>query len=111
DPAFLDIPKLSIRQQSIVSGADWETLREGVGWYLNGATLGTLSNVVLVGHNDVYGEIFRYLPDLAIGDEITVLTLNGQRYTYRVTETQIVEPTDVWVLAPDSGAHLTLITC
>lgn len=112
DPYYLDIPEIpKIRQASIARGADWETLREGVGWLDNGAQLGTHQNVVLVGHNDVYGEIFRDLPLLEIGDEITVLTTNQQRYTYRVTGTDIVEPHEVWVLDRNSGAHLTLITC
>jgi LPXTG-site transpeptidase (sortase) family protein len=37
---------------------------------------------------------------------------SGQRVAkYRVADTLIVEPDDVWVLAPTDRASLTLITC
>lgn len=111
DPVFIDIPAIGINRGSILPGADWDTLRGGIGWFKNGAAPGRNQNVVLVGHNDIYGEIFRELPAMEKGDEIRIYASNGQQYTYRVTDTEVVEPTDVWVLDSNSGAHLTLITC
>ncbi len=39
-----------------------------------------------------------------------VVTPRGE-YHYRVTKTQIVDPDDVWVLAPTPTPTITLITC
>lgn len=115
DPIAIEIPRIGIDRASgkgsVSRGADWETLTNGLGWYNNGANLANGLNVVIVGHNDIYGEIFRDLGELEIGDEITIYGNNGQRYTYRVSDEQIVQPTEVSVLNPNSGADLTLITC
>ncbi|PJF43138.1 MAG: hypothetical protein CUN55_09235 [Phototrophicales bacterium] len=115
DPIAIEIPRLGIDRASgkgnISRGADWETLTNGLGWYNNGANLANGKNIVIVGHNDIYGEIFKNLGDLEVGDEITIYGNSGQRYTYRVTDERIVWPNEVSVLDPNSGAGLTLITC
>lgn len=115
DPIAIEIPRLGIDRASgkgnISRGADWETLTNGLGWYNNGANLANDQNIVIVGHNDIYGEIFRDLGNLEAGDEITIYGNSGQRYTYRVTYEEIVSPTEISVLDPNSGADLTLITC
>jgi sortase A len=94
----------------IVPGDDWEALKRGVGQHIGSADPGQNGNLVLSGHNDIYGEVFRYLVDLAPGDEITIFTASGS-YTYVVTETLIVEPDFVEVLEPTPNASLTLISC
>ncbi|MEO8610516.1 MAG: sortase [Chloroflexota bacterium] len=107
---LLNIPKLNI-QQSIVQGTDWEALKLGVGQLLNGVTPGGESgNLVLSGHDDIYGEVFRYIDQLAAGDEFTVRT-RTKVYTYRVTGQDIVDPNDVHVLDPRGGATVTLLSC
>jgi sortase A len=107
---LLNIPKLNI-QQSIVQGTDWEALKLGVGQLLNGVTPGGESgNMVLSGHDDIYGEVFRYIDQLESGDEFTVRT-RTKVYTYRVTGNDIVDPNDVHVLDPRGGATVTLISC
>ena len=106
----LSIPKLNI-DQTIVQGADWEALKLGIGQVLNGANPGDPEgNVVLSGHNDVYGEYFRYLDQLEVGDQFFVRT-ETQIYTYQVTSFKTVEPTDVSVLGSRGGATATLISC
>lgn len=89
---------------------DWEVLKKGVAQHIGSAAPGRAGNMVLAGHNDVYGEVFRDLDQLAPGDEILVSS-ERQTYTYVVRETVIVEPTDVWVLAPTEFASMTLISC
>lgn len=66
--------------------------------------------MVLSAHNDIYGEIFRHLDKLSPGDEIIVST-ERQSYTYIVRKIQVVDPTDVWVMAPTDYASTTLISC
>ncbi|HEX9596910.1 MAG TPA: class D sortase [Anaerolineales bacterium] len=94
----------------IVTGDDWEALKRGVGQHIGSADPGQNGNLVLTGHNDIYGEVFRYLEDLKPGDEIIIFTAS-RSYTYLVTETLIVEPDFIEVLEPTPNATLTLISC
>lgn len=94
----------------IVQGDGWEQLKKGVGQYLGSAKPGENGNVVLSAHNDVYGEIFRYLDKLAPGDTVVVYTQQRQ-YTYVVDRTVIVEPTAVEVMASTGSPTVTLISC
>ena len=66
--------------------------------------------MVISGHNDVYGEIFRHLEDLNIGDEVVVYT-GDTPYSYLVVAKMVVEPAEVSLLEPTPNATLTLITC
>ena len=61
----------------------------------------------IAGHRDSF---FRGLKDVAIGDRIDLLT--GQdNLAYTVSSIDIVDPGDVWVLAPSDLATITLVTC
>ncbi len=94
----------------IVQGDDWESLKRGVGQHIGSANPGELGNLVLSGHNDIFGEIFRHLDQLSEGDEILVHT-DGKSYSYSVTSTFLVSPIQVDVMNPSPGATLTLISC
>jgi sortase A len=66
--------------------------------------------MVLSGHNDIYGEVFRDLDKLAPGDELRVTTAS-QVFIYRVVAWRLVAPTDVAVMASTPRATLTLVSC
>jgi sortase A len=105
----IQIPALGV-DAPIVQGDGWEQLKKGVAQHIGSANPGESDNIVLTAHNDVFGEIFRDLDKLEPGDQIIVYT--GQRsYIYTVTGTEIVEPTQVEVLAPTSQPIATLISC
>ena len=105
----IQIPALNV-DAPIVQGDGWEQLKKGVGQHLGSPNPGSVGNLVLSAHNDVYGEIFRHLDQLKPGDEILVFTQQRQ-YTYIVSGTQIVEPTQVEVMAATSDPTATLISC
>ncbi len=106
----LSIPKLNVNQ-TIVQGIDWEALKLGIGQLLNGAKpADDNGNVVLAGHDDIYGEYFRYLDQLQAGDQFFIRT-ETQVFTYQVTHIDIVEPSDVSVMDARGGATATLISC
>jgi sortase A len=106
----LSVPRLGL-DQTIVQGVDWDALKSGVGQLINGVNPGDLSgNVVLAAHNDVYGEYFRYLDTMEVGDRFTIQT-RTHVYTYEVTGFDIVEPTDVHVMASLDHPTATLISC
>jgi sortase A len=94
----------------IVQGDGWEQLKKGVGQHIGSANPGQKGNMVLTGHNDVFGEVFRYLDRLKPGDEIVVYSAR-RAYTYIVTDWFLVTPDQVEVLAPTPDASLTLISC
>lgn len=103
------VPAIEL-DKPIVQGDTWEALKKGVGQHIGSAIPGDLGNLVLSAHNDIYGEIFRHLDQLAPGDEIIIST-DRSNYTYVVRELQVVEPTDVWVMSPTEHASATLISC
>ncbi|HMU94366.1 MAG TPA: class D sortase [Anaerolineales bacterium] len=105
----LQIPALNI-DAPIVQGDGWEQLKKGVGQNIGSSNPGQDGNVVLSAHNDVYGEIFRYLDRLAPGDQVIVYTQQRQ-YTYIVDRTILVEPTAVEVMASTGTPTVTLISC
>lgn len=94
-----------------------KALENGVVHYGNTPVPGQSGNVAIFGHssNDWwepgnYKFVFVLLDKLAPGDQVTI-DYNQVRYTYQVTGSQIVDPTDVAVLSPTSTPTLTLITC
>lgn len=103
------IPAINI-DAPIVQGDGWEQLKKGVAQRLGTANPGRKGNMVLSGHNDVYGEVFRYLDRLKPGDEITVYT-QQRSYSYIVTGWELVEPTRVDVMDSTPNATITLISC
>ncbi|MCK5921179.1 MAG: class D sortase, partial [Methylococcales bacterium] len=106
---MIEIPAIGVKH-TIVQGDNWEQLKKGVGQHVGSGQPGQPGNLVLSAHNDIYGEIFRYLDELEVGYEIIVST-ERQRYTYIVNDIQIVEPTETSVLAPTQHASTTLISC
>jgi sortase A len=105
----LQIPRLNV-DAPVVQGDGWEQLKKGVGQHIGSANPGQDGNVVLTAHNDVYGELFRYLDQLQPGDEIIAYTQQRQ-YVYVVDRTSIVEPTAVEVMASTGSPTVTLISC
>lgn len=108
-PQRIVIPVISV-DAPVVKGDDWESLKMGAGHYIASANPGERGNCVISAHNDIYGEIFRDLPKMNIGDEVFVHT-QTQAYRYVVEQTRIIEPTEVSVMAPTSSPVLTLISC
>ncbi len=108
-PRRIVIPAINV-DAPVVQGDDWESLKKGAGHHIGSANPGERGNAVISAHNDIYGEIFRDLPELNVGDEIVVHT-QSQAYRYVVEQTRIIEPTEVSVMAPTSTPVLTLITC
>jgi sortase A len=108
-PTRIVIPAIDV-DALIVEGDTWEQLKLGVGHHLNTADPGERGNMVLSAHNDIYGEIFRKLPDLELGDEVVVYA-GEQPYRYVVTTKRIVEPTEVSILSATTKPVATLISC
>lgn len=105
----IQIPAIGL-SAPVVPGDGWEQLKKGVGQHLNTANPGEVGNLVVSAHNDIFGELFKDLDKLKPGDEVIVSTQN-KSFTYIVTDTQIVEPTRVDLMAPTPNETLTMISC
>lgn len=106
----IQIPAIGVDSPIVQGMYDWEQLKKGVAQRIGSAGPGQIGNMALAGHNDIYGEVFRYLDRLRPGDEI-IMSTQRQSYTYVVRDTEVVEPTEVWVLEPTDFASTTLISC
>jgi sortase A len=107
----IQIPAISI-DAPVVMGDGWEQLKKGVAQHAGTPNPGQKGNLVLSAHNDVFGEIFRDLDKLKVGDQVVLFTTTGQRpYVYIVTNSQIVLPTQIEVMASSERPTLTLISC
>jgi sortase A len=106
----IQIPAINV-DAPIVMGDGWEQLKQGVGQHVGSADPGETGNLVLSAHNDIFGQIFRNLDQLQVGDEVIIYT-NIRSYTYVIDkDTEIVEPTFLQVLDPSADSTLTLISC
>lgn len=105
----IGIPAINV-DAPVVQGDDWEALKTGVGLNAESGLPGKPGNVILSGHNDIFGQVFRELDRLKAGDEIMILT-EKNAYTYLVTGTQIVQPSQVEVMRQTEDSTLTLISC
>ncbi len=102
----LRIPSLSL-EAPVFEGALDHELDRGPGWIRGTAPIGSRGNLAIAGHRDGF---FRALKDIGEGDVIEVLGRDS-RTRYTVTDTWVVAPDAVQVLAPTDENSLTLVTC
>jgi len=105
----LVIPALLLAQ-TVYRGVTLPTLDKGVGYWPGTAMPGHVGNVVLGGHRVSKQKPFRNIDLLVPGDEIYLTTDEGT-FVYAVTGTQIIEPTDTWIINQSESATLTLFAC
>ncbi|HXV98795.1 MAG TPA: sortase, partial [Anaerolineae bacterium] len=108
--------------QEIRSGVPtniWTVADYAAGWHKNTALPGQGGNIVLSGHHNIKGEVFRYTIDLNVGDMVT-LYMGDQPYYYTGVDKFIVKDKDEpdavrrenakWI-GPFNEERLTLVTC
>ncbi len=108
-PTRIVIPAINV-DAPLVQGVTWDDLKKGVGHLPGSANPGERGNMYLAAHNDIFGEIFRYLDQLELGDEFFVYS-GDQAYRYVVTSKRVIDPTDVSVMYPTTEPIATLQTC
>ena len=104
--AVLRIPKIHL-EVPVLEGTDDVTLDYGVGHVEGTALPGQGGNLGIAGHRDGF---FRGLKDIVTGDVIELETGRGLE-TYVIEDIWLVDPDDVWVLAPTGSSKVTLVTC
>lgn len=110
--ARLSAPTIGLDQVNVVSGVRVEDLKKGPGHFPETPLPGQYGNAAIAGHRTTYGGPFSRVDELQIGDEIVVETLAG-RYVYRMTGSEIVDPSEYRVIATTdpTKATLTLTSC
>ena len=118
DSEIIPIGWVAVEQEGIRTRV-WEVADYVVGWHETSSRPGQAGNIVLNGHHNIKGEVFRYLVDLEPGDQLHIYS-KDERYTFAVSEKHILkekgESLDVrrenakWI-EPTVDARLTLITC
>lgn len=104
--ARLEAPAVGL-SATVLEGSDDRTLARAAGHIEHTALPGEHGNIGIAGHRDT---TFRPLGRLKIGDAL-VLKTAGRTLEYRVAQTMIVRPEDVYVLDPTTRPTLTLVTC
>ncbi len=126
-PRYLSIEKLNITNARVLAmgvntSGELDTPRNifDVGWYDGSGKPGQGGTMVIDGHNGgphVYG-VFKDLPNLAIGEIITIERGDGVKYNYRVVENEQISLDEsnkymaIAMKSPENGKEsVTLITC
>lgn len=119
----MDVPVVEVGWQEVVHNGQtvniWNVADYAAGWHKNSMLPGQGGNIVLSGHHNIKGEVFRYIVELEPGAIIS-LYMDGQRYDYTVADKFIVkdkgEPDEVrranarWI-GPFNEERVTLVTC
>lgn len=110
-PQRILIPKykldLPIIEAKVLDGF-WELSESSASHGVGSGNPGEKGNIVVFAH--ARDELFGPIRDIKEGDAIYLLTKNSW-HEYRVSETKLVDPNQVEVIAPTPKETLTLFTC
>jgi sortase A len=120
--ADMAVVELGWSTKKDASGAifsEWDVADFAAGWHKNSSLPGEQGNIVLSGHNNIKGAVFRQLDQLKRGDDIQLIS--GKReYAYVVDEVLIVPEKfasdqqrreNVAYIQETSDDRLTLVSC
>lgn len=109
----------AVKQADGTMVSKWDDVLYAAGWHKNSAAPGSKGNIVISGHSNMSGSIFRDLWQLRPGQTI-YLDQGRVRYAYRIDEVTIEPETDASEAQRAANAaylhqtddnRLTLITC
>jgi len=101
------------------SKSEWQVADYAVGHHSGSANPGEAGNVVLSGHVDYRGQVFKELHNVKKGDQVIMYTVKGQ-YVYVVTDlvlvkedgaTEAEKARNARYMDPTPDQTLTMITC
>ncbi len=105
--ARLSVPGLNV-SLIVLAGDSGRTLAFGPGHNFGSAIPGAKGNSLISGHRDTH---FRFLRYLQPGDAVVIETPHGQRNTYRVETTAIIDAREAWLEPASRTSRLNLVTC
>ncbi|MEM7342663.1 MAG: sortase [Chloroflexota bacterium] len=118
DTSVIDVGWVQVVEDNTKTNV-WQVAEFAAGWHRNSKAPGEGGNIVLSGHHNVKGQVFRYTVDLEVGDIIS-LYVGDTLYEYAVHDKFIIkdkgEPESVrrdnakWI-GPFNEERVTLVTC
>ena len=119
----VDIPVIELgwsqKEQDGQIFSEWDVAAYAAGWHINSALPGAGGNVVLSGHNNILGAVFRELDQLRQGDPMS-LWLKNRPYSYAVEQVIVLPDRGIsdeqrtantsWI-GPFDEERLTLVSC
>ena len=105
----IEIPSIDADYVVIEGTADAD-LQRGPGRYEYTALPGQGKTIGIAGHRTTYGAPFNKINNVDEGDEV-ILEMPYGTFTYKVTGTDIVEPTDVDIVDETGRERLVLTAC
>lgn len=111
-PKNLFIPDVLINlevEQGSVEKNNWQISEVGASHLITSSSPSEGGNIVIYGHN--WPNLLDKIRELKVGNVIFIISANGKSYNYQVTETLVVDPSEVWVLNQTSEEVLTIYTC
>jgi sortase A len=119
DTSVIEVGWQQVVQNGVTINA-WVVADYAAGWHKNSALPGQGGNIVISGHHNINGEVFRYIVDLEPGATVSLYDTAGQIHNYVIVDKFIVkdkgEPEAVrrenakWI-GVFNEERLTLITC
>ena len=102
--ATMHVPAFDRDRFPLAEGVDLEQVLDvkGAGHYPDTALPGQVGNVAIAGHRNTYGRVFEDIAELEPGDPIVIET-DEAFYVYETTESLVVDPGAVEVIAPVPG--------
>lgn len=108
--SHLRIPAIGV-DETVRSGIAIAVIDQGVAHWAGTSAPGGFGNVVLAGHRSTHSRPFWALDRLANGDLIYLEDGSGFDVMYKVTDTFIVTPDDVWISYDFGKPMVTLFAC
>jgi sortase A len=106
----IEIPAIGV-DETVRSGVSLSVIDQGVAQWAGTVGPGEDGNLVLAGHRTTHSKPFADLDRLAVGDLIYVTDGVGFSVMYRVAETTIVDPQDLWITYDRDRPMLTMFAC
>lgn len=110
DVGRIRIPAIGL-DETVRSGVAMSVIDRGVAHWSGTARPGESGNVVLAGHRTTKTRPFRNLDKLDIGDLVFMTDGTGFDVIYRVTDTFVVDPKDLWITYDGPGSTVTMFAC
>jgi sortase A len=105
--ARLEAPAQGVRIY-VLAGSSGRTLAFGPGHQAGTPNPGERGNSVIGGHRDTH---LSFLRDVKRGELMRIERPDGVWVDYRVTELDVLDRRETWVLRDGGGTRLTLVTC
>ena len=108
--SHLRIPSIGVDEE-IRSGISLSVIDQGVAHWAGTSEPGESGNVVLAGHRTTHTRPFANLDRLEIGDLVYLEDGDGFEVMYRVSNTIVVSPEDIWISYDLGKPMVTMFAC